>query len=261
MERPLSDVEGIGSSPRGAQAIVRAIGVLRAYDVDRSTMTITEMAALLSVSLPTAHRIAKTLESQGLLARDHASKAFSLGPEILRLAKLITESGPAMFDTTALAAIRDRTGETVSLQVRVGDRRVCIAEEVSRRPIRITSGVGQSYPLGAGAAGKAILSLLPDDEVTRLVDLPPDAGSRPLARHELLAAIARTRDRGHARSDGETVPGSIAVAVPIPPVAGNPPAAVNLVGPRARMMRGVIEDGLAAIRAALPAPHGSKVGA
>lgn len=250
-----------GPFPRGSQAIVRAIGVLRAFDNQRTAMTITEMAAAVSVSLPTAHRIAKTLEGQGLLARDRVSKAFSLGPEILRLAKLITENTPAIFDTNALTTIRDLTGETVSLQIRVGDRRVCIAEEVSRQPFRITSGVGQSYPLNAGAAGKAILSVLADDEVQRLIDLPPDPDSRPLPQPELWAAVGRTRERGHSRSDGETVAGSIAIAVPILPVAGNPPAAVNLVGPRDRMTKSVIEKGLAAIRAALPSAHGNQVGA
>jgi DNA-binding IclR family transcriptional regulator len=251
---------GDSEFPRGSQAIVRAIGVLRSYSSECSAMTITEIAAAVAVSVPTAHRIAKTLEGQGLLTRDPASKAFSLGPEILRLARLMTDRRPTSVNTQVLIAIREATGETVSLQVRVGDRRVCVAEEVSRQPIRIMSGVGQSYPLTAGAAGKAILSLLPDEDVERLIGLPPDPDSWPLARRELLASIRLARELGYATSEGETVQGAIAVAVPLPWSGSGAPSAINLVGPRDRITRSAVDSGIAAIRAAIEQLHGVQVG-
>jgi DNA-binding IclR family transcriptional regulator len=244
-------IVGDGPVPHGSQAIVRAIGVLRAFSSERTAITITEMAAMIGVSVPTAHRIATTLEGQGLLARDHGSKAFALGPEILRLARLMTERRPTSVNTDALASIREVTGETVSLQVRVGDRRVCVAEEVSRQPIRITSGVGQSYPLTAGAAGKAICSLLDDDEVERLIGLPVDPDARPLSRRELLDSIRAARERGYAISEGETVRGAIAVSIPLPSSGGGAPSAINLVGPRDRMTKSAINRGIAAIHAAI----------
>jgi DNA-binding IclR family transcriptional regulator len=239
--------------PRGSQAIVRAIGVLGAFSTERSALTTTEIAGEIGVSVPTAHRIAKTLESHGYLTRDRETKAFSLGPEVLRLAKLMTDTRPTRVTTQTLAAIREATGETVSLHIRVGDHRICIAEEVSRQPIRITSGVGQSYPLTAGAAGKAILSLLPDDEVERLVNLPPAADCWPLPTRELLASVRQARELGYVTSEGETVRGSIAVAVPLPWSGTDAPSAVNLVGPRDRMTRAAIENGLAAMRASVEA--------
>jgi IclR family acetate operon transcriptional repressor len=242
--------------PRGSQAIVRAFGVLRAFSSERTAMTVTEMAGTIDVSVPTAHRIAKTLEGQGLLTRASDSKAFSLGPEILRLARLMTESQSTSVNTQVLASIRDATGETVSLHVRVADRRICVAEEVSRQPIRITSGVGQSYPLTAGAAGKAILSLLSDDEVDRLVGRPADPESRPLPRRELLAAVRSAREHGYVTSEGETVRGAIAVAVPVPASGGGVPSAINLVGPRDRMTPAAIDKGVAVIHAATSSLHG-----
>jgi DNA-binding IclR family transcriptional regulator len=254
-------IVGDGPVPHGSQAIVRAIGVLRAFSHERTAITITEIAAMIGVSVPTAHRIATTLEAQGLLARDHNSKAFSLGPEILRLARLMTERRPSSVNSDVLASLREVTGETVSLQVRVGDRRVCVAEEVSRQPIRITSGVGQSYPLTAGAAGKAILSLLADDEVARLIDLPVDPDARPLARRELLTSVRQARERGYAISEGETVRGAIALSVPLPSADGAAPSAINLVGPRDRMTKVAIAMALAAIRAAVQPLRDQQVGA
>jgi DNA-binding IclR family transcriptional regulator len=250
-----------GAAPRGSQAITRAMGVLGAFTRERAALTATEIATAIDVSVPTAHRIAKALENQGYLTRNAGSKAFSLGPEILRLARLMTDSHATETGARALAAIREATGETVSLHIRVGDRRVCIAEEVSRQTIRITSGVGKSYPLTAGAAGKAILSQLPDDEVERLVGLPRDPDARPLPRAKLLSAVRQARELGYTTSEGETVPGSIAVAVPLPWSDSGAPSAINLVAPRDRMTRAAMTRGLAAIHAAIAPLRGDRPGA
>jgi DNA-binding IclR family transcriptional regulator len=242
------------ASPRGAQAIVRALSVLRAFSTERKSLSVTEMASIIGVSVPTAHRIATALESQHYLSRDPASKAFLLGPELLRLARLMADNHDGGIDPQALAEIRDATGETVSLHVRVGDRRVCVAEEVSRQAHRITSGVGQSYPLNAGAAGKILLSLLPGGEVERLIDLETDPDSRPLPRPQLLAAIREARERGYAISEGETVAGAVAVSLPVPWTGVGRPTAINLVGPRDRMTGAAIERGLDDIRSVLKPP-------
>lgn len=239
-----------GTSPRGSQAITRALAVLTAFSADRPTTTVTEIASLIDVSVPTAHRIAKALESSGYLARRNGAKVYVPGPQIMRLARLMTETHTAGHYGVLLARLRDEVGETVSLHIRVGDRRVCIAEQVSRQGIRVTSGIGENYPLTAGAPGKAILAQLPDAEVRRLVDLlASDAWGLP--RAELLDNIELTRQRGWASSEGETVPGALAIAVPLPAVPDQPPSAINLVGPRERMTPEKIESALAALKAAL----------
>ncbi|GAA1879977.1 IclR family transcriptional regulator [Pseudonocardia ailaonensis] len=223
--------------------------MLSAFTAERTTMTATEIAAVIEVSVPTAHRIAKALEGNGYLARHGAGKAYGPGPQILRLARLMSETRVNGHQGALLAALRDRFDETVSLHIRVGDRRVCIAEEVSRQGIRVTSGVGETYPLTAGAAGKAILAQLPADEVHRIVDLPAsDAWGLP--RTELLEEIELTRRRGWATSTGETVPGALAVAVPLPLSGDGPPSALNLVGPRDRMDPDTVDKALAALREA-----------
>jgi DNA-binding IclR family transcriptional regulator len=239
-----------GTSPRGSQAITRALAVLTAFSADRPTMTATEIASVIDVSVPTAHRIAKALESGGYLARRGAAKAYVPGPQIMRLARLMTETHAEGHYGALLARLRDEVGETASLHIQVGDRRVCIAEQVSRHGIRVTSGIGETYPLTAGAAGKAILAQLPDAEVGRLIDLPAsDAWGLP--RAELLEDIELTRRRGWACSEGETVPGALAIAVPLPAAPDQPPSALNLVGPRERMTPEKIESALAALKAAL----------
>src|SRR3984957_5758467 len=206
-------------------------------------MSPAEVTEVTGLSSATTHRILKTLQSQSYLEQDPQTRAYSLGIGILKLASLIAER----HDEVALLAstlirIRELTGETISLHRRVGHRRVCIAEEVSRQTVKVSSGIGKSYPLNGGAASKAIMSMLPDAEISRILDHErEDPGLRPPDRQTFLRAIAQTRECGYGMSRGETVPGAAAIAVPIRRADPLAPGAIDLAGPSDRMTPQVIE--------------------
>jgi IclR family KDG regulon transcriptional repressor len=206
-------------------------------------MSPAEVTEVTGLSSATTHRILKTLQSQSYLEQDPQTRAYSLGIGILKLASLIAER----HDEVALLAstlirIRDLTGETISLHRRVGDRRVCIAEEVSRQAVKVSSGIGKSYPLNGGAASKAIMSMLPDAEISRILDHERgDPGLRPPDRQTFLRAVAQTREFGYGTSRGETVPGAAAIAVPIRRADPLAPGAIDLAGPSDRMTPELIE--------------------
>jgi DNA-binding IclR family transcriptional regulator len=252
---------------------LRALSVLQAFSADRTRMSAAEVAEITGLSTATTHRILKTLQSQSYLQQDPQTRAYSLGIGILRLASMIADR----HDEVALLAgsltrIRELSGETVSLHRRVGDRRICIAEEVSRQSVKVSSGVGSSYRLNGGAASKAIMSMLPDDEIERVLDRSEHLQSRsenpdrrPPDRATFLAAVAETRERGYATSWGETVPGATGVAVPIRRADPLAPGAIDLAGPSDRMTQELIEATLPHMRDAarqiteVNAPFGSSV--
>lgn len=210
-------------------------------------MTASEIARELRLSAPTAHRIAKALESQGYLTRDPSTRGYRLGPEVLRLSRIMSETSTATLSPSALAVIANATNETVGLQTRVADRRICTIEHPSPHAERFISGVGQSYSLAAGAAAKAILSLLPDDEVLRLIALGADPGDNPLPPKKLLADVRHARQLGYAISHGETIRGAAAISVPLPWNGIGAISVVSIVGPHDRMTHDVIERGLDAV--------------
>ena len=171
-------------------------------------MSAAQVAEVTGLSAATAHRILKTLQSQAYLEQDPQTRAYSLGIGILKLASNIADRhNEVAILASTMNRIREITGETISLHRRVGDRRVCIAEDVLP-PAQswVASGVGKSYPLNGGAAAsKAIMSLLPDEEIERILDLGnTDPGLYPPSRQSFLRAIAETRERGYASSRGET---------------------------------------------------------
>jgi DNA-binding IclR family transcriptional regulator len=230
-------------------------------------MSAAEVAEATGLSPATAHRILKTLQSQSYLAQDPQTRTYSLGVGILKLASLIADRHDEVaLLAGALARIRDLTGETVSLHRRVGSRRVCIAEEVSRQKVKVSQGVGESYPLNGGAASKAIMSMLPDDEIKRILDEGRgDPDLRPPDRQTFLRMVAETRECGYATSVGETVPGAAAIAVPIRRADPLSPGALDLAGPRDRMTPQLIELALPEMHEAarqvmeVNAPFGSQV--
>ena len=229
-------------------------------------MTAAEVAEVTGLSAATAHRILKTLQSQAYLEQDSQTRAYSLGIGILKLASLIAER----HDEVALLAcplnrIRELTGETVSLHRRVGDLSDLHRRGGFRQPVKVSHGLGNSYPLNGGAASKAIMSLLPDEEIKRVLDLPrEDPDRNPPPREVFLREIAETRERGYATSRGETVPGATGVAVPFRRADPLSPGAIDLAGPSDRMTPQLIELALPEMRAAaqqiieVSAPFGSR---
>jgi DNA-binding IclR family transcriptional regulator len=220
------------SARSGAQAVYRALAVLDAFTEARPAMTIAEIAEVISLTVPTAHRIVNALADQGFLMRDELSRRFSVGPAVLRLAHL-TDIGHSAFAFVGplLESVRATTEETVGLHVRVGTERVCVLELESPHRVRVVSGIGQTYPLTAAAASKAILAWLPLDQVeTVLRDAPP-----AVDRAKLRAELAAVRRDGYAMSFGETIPGAHAVAAPVLDGTGQATACVNVTGPADRL--------------------------
>lgn len=220
-------------APHGAQAIVRAISLLQQFSLERPTLTTADLALASGLTVPTAHRILRALERVGMLTRDRRARAYSLGPAILSLARIVTEKqGDIMAAGGALVRIRNATQETAGLHARLGIDRICLMEKVPPAAGAVHSGVGQTYPLTLGAASKAILSLLPDAEVTRIFDLHP---AHEFDRAVLLEEISATRTSGYAVSVEENIPGALSLAVPI--VRDDPlaPGALSVTGPTHRL--------------------------
>lgn len=116
------------------------VGLQRATDLPRATV----------------HRLATALEAHHLLRRDTQGR-FCLGFELIRLGQAATLSFPlAEIATPDLTALRDRTGESVQLFVREGDRRRCVVSLQSNHALQWIVPVGALLPLEVGSAGKVL---------------------------------------------------------------------------------------------------------
>lgn len=229
------------SGVRGAQSVTRAVSVLNAFSETRPLLTVAEVASIVGLKVPTAHRLVRALTSAGFLVFDPHTRSYSLGPQILRLSNvMVSRDDLPNVAEPSLVRLRDLTGETVGLHWLLGSQRVCVYEVVSLHPIRLTSGLGSAYPLSKGAASKAIMSMLDANTRLELLSASDDApaGAR---RSRFLKEVDQAAQRGYATSAGETTEGSAAVAAPIKRLGGGV-GAINVTGPASRFTPNRVRD-------------------
>ena len=216
---------------RGSQAVHRVLRILLCWNEYQPTLTLTEVAKQNGLTLPTAHRMIKALQDEDFLVQDSTSGKYSLGPAVTELARVVLQRGEQdelpIVSLPHLERMRAISGETVGLHLPMADSRTCVAELVSREAIRTATGVGRSYPLPRGAAGKILVAW--SAERLAMAQKRSDDDSK-----ELTKELARVVRQGYAVSQGETIPGARAIALPVFASGGIVVAAINVTGPAHR---------------------------
>jgi DNA-binding IclR family transcriptional regulator len=225
-------------APRGAQAAVRAIRLLKSFTRAQPERTLGELSAAHALTKTTAHRLLSALESEGLVGRDAQTGSYRLGPAALALGLDALQSHDLRARARPLLErLAAETGETATLEV-LHDGMVLILDEVAGPHVLSSSGhVGTRWPLHATSTGKVLLAFQP---------VALAALARPLARHTrstitdmtaLARELARVRERGYAIVVGELEEGFNAVAVPVRDALGAVAGALSLGGSAARLGR------------------------
>ncbi|MSX34452.1 MAG: helix-turn-helix domain-containing protein, partial [Actinobacteria bacterium] len=141
----------------GVGVLDKAVDVLDALEVQPRSLS--ELVTVTGLPRATAHRLATALERHGLVRRD-AEGRFMLGTRLLSLGQAAADAWPlATAAASALAILRDETGESVQLFVRDGEDRVCIAALQSLHGLRTIVPLGARLPLSAGSAARVLTSV------------------------------------------------------------------------------------------------------
>src|SRR5205809_43240 len=77
------------SSERGSQAIHRTLRILECFTLASPTVSLTELTRQTGLTMSTAHRIVKALQRTEFLTQDPLTNRYALGPEVMRLARVI----------------------------------------------------------------------------------------------------------------------------------------------------------------------------
>jgi IclR family acetate operon transcriptional repressor len=223
-----------GGSPGGIQSVVRAMTTLETIASQGGVLGVSQIAARSGLSVPTVHRIVRTLVDLGYL-RQEPSRLYALGPRLL----LLADSSSATMRSTAqrhLSRLVDELGETANLAVLDGSQVAYVAQVPSRHAMRMFTEVGKRVMPHCTAVGKALLLATPPDEVRVLLQrngMPRRTDmtiTDPDAFLEHLSAAAR---EGYALDDGEQEIGVRCVAVPVPDAPVR--LALSISGPAPRM--------------------------
>lgn len=218
-------------------AVNRTLDLIEVFAQMRRPMTVSMIAKLLDLPASSCHGIVKTLEDRGYLVELKNQGGYYFTRRFQMHAERIASYDPLPgWLRPALAALRDEVQETVLLAKLTGHRAVYLDVLESAQSVRFIAQAGDTRPLHASAAGKALLGALAPavrkDLIARL----------DLARHnvrtlgsveELEANIDAGVAQGWFMTQGEFLTDVTAVAVSMQ--IGPEVYAVGIAGPAARM--------------------------
>jgi DNA-binding IclR family transcriptional regulator len=182
---------------------------------DRGEIRVDELSTLLEMPASSVYRYLRTLLEFGFV--DRRDGIYRLGPRLLigsgsnvSSERLIRLADPV------LQAIVDETGETAIVMRRIGLAAVCLRQVETHQALRVALEPGAISPLYAGAMSRVLLAYAPAEILEEVVA----GGLQPITAHTPAEAILRDGlaeivTTGSATSEGELVPDSVAVAVPI----------------------------------------------
>jgi DNA-binding IclR family transcriptional regulator len=191
----------------GTAMVARVGAILRGVGAHQPAgVSTTQVAREVGLSRPTCHRLLTSLMQEGLVDRDERTGSWHLGPELY----LLGATAASRYDITQRARdvvrrLADLTGESAFLSARRGDETVCLVREDGSFPLRShVLHEGIRFPLGVASAGLAIVSHLPERELTAYlerIDLAPAWGPTH-GGPALRVRVAETRAAGYATNPG-----------------------------------------------------------
>lgn len=200
--------------------IQSAYDALRLLEIIVSTgagLNASELALRVGEHRNRVFRLLRTLEEAGYILQNPTTRAYRPTLKLVSLGHTVSRSHDLeVIATPIMEALRSRTGETVYLVGRDGDEAVALINLESSHLNRISAQPGRRWPLGQGAAGQALLLMLPEQR-------------QYLERHpEMLEPLEGVRIRFEAegvtfvdgRHDDIHDEGVMAIATPISSHAG-----------------------------------------
>lgn len=230
-------LESQARQPRSSdrvQSLDRAFTLLeRLADAD-GPLTISELAELTDLPMPTIHRLLRFLTNEGYV-RQEPSKRYALGLRMIRFGQSASR-GLGSWATPYLASLVEKFGETTNMAMLEGDSCIYVAQVPSPQSMRMFTEVGRVVMPHCTGVGKAIMSMLTDQQAASLLTrtgMPPRTEHTIVTIDAMLTALAQAREAGYALDDGEQELGVRCVAVPL---IGLPfLAAISVSGPSGRL--------------------------
>lgn len=220
----------------GTRAVLRAIAILKAFGGERRAWGLTALAEELSLNKTTVFRLVGALEREGMLSREPGRDVYRLGPELIVLgAQALRSADLREVARDQLHTLAERTGESATLEVLVGDDTLILDEVLGRFLLGGSAEIGTRWPAHATSTGKVLLAAalqqggtLPD----RLEARTPRTITSAARLERELEHIA---EQGYAVAMEELEPGFVAIGAPVHNHEGRVVAALSIGGPTGRV--------------------------
>ena len=214
-------------------AVDKCFAILALFAKTNHPLGISEISKQLSLNKSTVFNTIHTLADLNVLENGtdgkfrFGTRLFTLGNAAGKRSELIQTVHPY------LEAINRVTKLSAFLGIRSDLSAVIIDKVDSAHDIKISSEIGMQLPLLAGSGGKALLSLLPDKDLDRILsgnELKKFTLHTHIDKSDYRREIEETRRQGIAYDIEEYLEGVVALAVPLKTNRRDLQAAVWAVG-------------------------------
>ena len=230
-------MDRVKSKSSSVQSVDRAITVMELLS-SQGWSGVTEVANELDIHKSTAYRLLATLRDRGLVEQDSATEKYRLGFGMVLLASTVTgDLDIVRYARPVCERLSDETEETVTVTALEDDEAVIIHQSISTSSMMSVDWSGWHTPLHASAAGKVLLSYMPEEQRQHILRKPLEA----LTEHTVtdLKTLQKQLQDIHDTDYGciveELEVGMNAVGAPIRDASGAVIAAVAVSGPVFRL--------------------------
>ncbi|MEW6263255.1 MAG: IclR family transcriptional regulator [Thermodesulfobacteriota bacterium] len=227
--------QGPKEADRQVDTVARAIEILNCFTVERPELSLKELSEMTGLYKSRILRLCGTLVAHRYLTRLPGASGYGLGSRLLVLGKIYERTNTlASLARPILRDLARNTGESASLFVIEGLKRLCLAREEGPSAIRYSILEGQTLELYAGAGGKVLLAYSPKemvDQVLSRIDLKKLTDATITDRDRLEKTFATIRRQGYGESLGERLAEAAALAAPVFDHTGKVHAVLTLAGP------------------------------
>jgi IclR family transcriptional regulator, acetate operon repressor len=222
-------------SPTVTQRIVTLLGLVARHE---GGIGAREAERATGIDRSAVSRIFRQLEALGWAEQVDDRGTYTAGPELFATASAVRQRD-SLWRAAAplLHGLTDRFDETTYL-ARRRDHHVVFSDKVEcAQTIRYVVELNQPFPLATGAAGRAILSALPRNEIEQIVahGLRAYTPTSITDSGKYLEQLARDRRLGYAYSKSGWIPRGAGVASPFFDTSGTCVGAITISAPIDRL--------------------------
>jgi len=220
--------------PKSAKRVLDIFELLACFP---EGLTFTEIQERLGFPKSSLSALLQVLASRSYVETDSANR-YTLGMRLMELSNvhLGTRDLIEVVEPT-MRIIRDLTGETVNLATLDGGDVVFLHKKLAASALRYDTAVGSRMPAYLTSVGKAMISILSDNEIDALFShdgLVTYTPNSLRTAYALKAELREIRQKGFATDHEEGLLGVCAVGSPIQDGSGRVVAGLSVAYPKTR---------------------------
>lgn len=218
-------------SAETVQSLVKGLAVIMAFNQQRPSMTLSEVANVTGYTRAATRRFLLTLVNEGFAKQE--GKIFSLTAKVLELGFSYLSTLDIWHNAKPLmTALVEQLNESCSAAVLDGYDVVYVARvATTKRIMSVTLNIGSRLPAVATSMGRVLLANMSLPVLERFIDtcvIEQYTRYTLIDKTALMTEIAQVRKQGYSMVEQELEIGLTSISVPVHDGAGEVIAALNV---------------------------------